>query len=558
ETIKKATRAESRARAAADLVLGTELLPGPVPLPDFVSLMAGRARWRRRSFVLGAVGSLAVVALAALGMLREAAPVSYVVDGTVAIADGIIDASGSPTGAPASVAVHFSEGTEVILAPGARLRVVGRTARGAALALDRGGARFAVTHRSGARWSVATGPFIVEVIGTRFSLDWSPRDERLVVDLTAGSVQVRGASVGGPVAMRPGERLIATAGDRRVTLSPLVEAQQAPDVEVEPLPSDAPADNAFDPGPSAAAGVSASATPPAAATPSAPSRVAHRSTSRRMDLALATPSRDMPSRSSESASSTWSPSGGAPTTTGAATGVTGSAATRGPDSIAPPTIQPPATAPALDARPPQFVPQVPPHMFAVGGGGAGCEREHAQYRFERMESGISVPDYYTLAFSNPRPDRSHSWCGQASLRVDASFNDAGRRNFFGRFAKETGQVVIKLHRSTDLTGKTVSVHFFVDGPADARFTAELVAVNRGRWVSGPASGQLVAGRWWTISHRFEAENESGVPGSSNPGPFPVGGTSPVTACDRLGLAIHSTGARHVWTGAVYVDDVAWK
>ncbi|MEO5768503.1 MAG: hypothetical protein ABIS92_09145, partial [Polyangia bacterium] len=125
-------------------------------------------------------------------------------------------------------------------------------------------------------------------------------------------------------------------------------------------------------------------------------------------------------------------------------------------------------------------------------------------------------------------------------------------------AKETGQVVIKLHRSTDFTGRTVTVHFFVEGPTDARFTAELVVVNRGRWVSGPPSGQLVAGRWWTISHKFDAENEAGVPGSSNPGPFPVGGTSPVTDVDRLGLAIHSTGGRRVWTGAVYVDDVGWR
>ena len=219
---------------------------------------------------------------------------------------------------------------------------------------------------------------------------------------------------------------------------------------------------------------------------------------------------------------------------------------------------PPATAPVIDAREPQFVPEVMPHTLTLGGGGVACTRESAQYRFERAESGMSVPDLYTLAFSGPRPDRTHSWCGQSSLRVDANFNDAGRRNFFGRFAKETGQVVIKLHRSTDFTGRTVTVHFFVEGPADARFTAELVVVNRGRWVSGPPSGQLVAGRWWTISHKFDAENEAGVPGSSNPGPFPVGGTSPVTDVDRLGLAIHSTGGRRVWTGAVYVDDVGWR
>jgi hypothetical protein len=255
-----------------------------------------------------------------------------------------------------------------------------------------------------------------------------------------------------------------------------------------------------------------------------------------VDLALATPFRDSVVRAS--------------TPVPAAVSVPAPTPITAPESPLP-------VAPAGETQPPPL-PQQPTPSLTLGGGGAGCTRDSAQYRFERAESGISLPDFYTLAFSSPRPDRTHSWCGQASLRVDAGFNDAGRRNFFGRFAKETGQVVIKLHRSTDFTGKTVTVHFFVDGPADARFTAELVVVNRGRWVSGPPSGQLVPGRWWTISHQFEAENEAGVPGSSNPGPFPVGGTSPVSSCDRLGVAIHSTGGRRVWTGAVYVDDVGWR
>jgi FecR protein len=526
--IEGATGTESRARAAAELVLGHELLQGPVPLPDFVSLMAGRSRWRRRGLVLATVGSMGVVAFATVLMLREPAPISYVVDGAVAIADGVIDAagiqeSGKETGKETgnrSASVHFSEGSEVGLAPGARLRIVARNAHGASLALDRGSARFAVSHLSGAHWSVATGPFTVEVIGTRFSLDWSPRDERLVVDLTSGSVQVRGASVGGPVAMHAGERLIATASDRRVTLLPLAEVQVLPGSDrLVDRPASGPAEHLVDHRPLGVV-TTVSASP-------ATSRLTRRGNRRPQQLALATPSLSQPLSSMP--------------------------------VVAPSPLpeSPPIAEPRSDAQPPAFAPEVPPSMV-LAAGGAVCAREGAQYRFERAESGISIPDYYTLAFSTPRPDRTHSWCGQGSLRVDASFNDSGRRNFFGRFPKETGEVVIKLHRTTDFTGKTVTVHFFVDGPADARFTAELVVVNRGRWVNGPPSGQMAAGRWWTISHRFETENESGVPGSSNPGPFPVGGTSPVSDCDRLGLAIHSTGGRRVWTGAVYVDDVGWR
>lgn len=540
--MENAERAETRARAAAELVLGSELLPGPVPLPDFSALMRERTRWRRVGLALGSVGALGAAALVAALVLRDGAPVSYVVDGTVAIAEGVIDAEGAPGSAPA--ALRFSEGTEIGLSPGARLRVVERTAAGASLALDRGKARFAVTHRVGARWSVATGPFTVEVVGTTFALDWSPRDERLVVELTSGSVQVRGASVGGPVAMHAGERLIATAGDRRVTLSPLAEPQ-APAVErvrsaaasvVEPL--------------AAAVSPSAPAIQPASApqTYVRPSRRAVR----RARLALTAPTRT-------AVPVTSAPSATMPVAPAARVASPAPEERRAPapaPAPAPALAPPPALAPTPVAPPAQPAAELAPPSTLFAGGSA-C-RDGAQYRFERHESGISLPDFYTLAFSNPRTDRTRSWCGQGSLRVDATFNEAGKRNFFGRFPKETGEVVLNLHRRTNFTGRTVTVHVYVDGPADARFTAELVVVNQGRWVSGPPSRLLTPGHWWTISHRFEAENVAGGPGSSNPGPFPVGGTSPVSDVDRLGVAIHSTGGRRVWTGAVYLDDVSWK
>jgi hypothetical protein len=169
-----------------------------------------------------------------------------------------------------------------------------------------------------------------------------------------------------------------------------------------------------------------------------------------------------------------------------------------------------------------------------------------------------VPAYYTLALANPRPDHTHSWCGETSIRADARFNDFGRRNYFGRFPNETGQIIIKLDRPTNFTGKKLTVHFFVDGPSDARFTAELFVVHRGRWVASQPVEQLGSGRWWTISQRFDVENLSGVQGSSNPTPFPSGGMTAVSDCNRVALAIHSTGNRRVWGGAIYVDDIGWR
>ena len=543
-----ASTATRRLRAAAELVLGTELLPGPAPLPDFVALVTRRARWQRRSLVLGSGAALAVVGLVSVLMLREHVPISYVVDGAVAISDGVIDATGPLGGmstegdadgksddksdgdgksAEMSARIRFSEGTEVGLTPGARLRVVGRTERGAALALDRGRARFAVTHRTGARWSVTTGPYTVEVVGTKFSVDWSPRDQRLVVDLASGVVQVRGASVGGPVAMHPGERLIATAADRRVTLSPLgdtagglglIDGGRVTKSVAAAIPV-----------------VASDASAPVVVAPSSRSakvrRVPAHRASRKTEMALNSPSRTYARTP-------------AFTSTEVETPVTAPAPA-------------PAPAPLPGLEPSAVVPRPTP-ATGLGGGGSACASDTAQYRFERPESGISVPAYYTLAFSNPRPDHTRSWCGQTSIRADAKFNDSGRRNFFGRFPNETGQVIVKLDRPTNFTGKTLRVHFFVDGPSDARFTAELFVVHRGRWIASQPLEELGPGHWWTVSHRFDVQNMSGVSGSSNPTPFPVGAMSEVTDCNRVAIAIHSTGDRRVWTGAIYVDDVGWR
>jgi hypothetical protein len=144
------------------------------------------------------------------------------------------------------------------------------------------------------------------------------------------------------------------------------------------------------------------------------------------------------------------------------------------------------------------------------------------------------------------------------VRLEASFDESGRRNFFGRYARETGQLVIKLNQPVNLTGRTVTMHVFVEGPSDVRFSAELAAVHSGRWISSHPLEGLAPGRWWTISHRFDAVNVAGMPGSSNPRPYPVGGTAPASAVDRLALAIRSTGDRRAWRGAVFVDDISWK
>jgi ferric-dicitrate binding protein FerR (iron transport regulator) len=544
--------AEQRLRRGAELVLEHEPLTGPAPLPDFAHLMSARSRrgWWRLSF--GAVGLSSVAAVVVALWLRGLAPVSYIVDGEAAAV------AGTRVAAPRAgedARIRFSEGTEVMLVgPSAEVDVVQRTARGALLVLERGQARFSVVHRRGARWSVMAGPFAIEVTGTEFTVDWAPEAGRMALDLRVGSVRVRGASVGGAVELHAGEHLVATAADHRVTLSSGVERRRtgasaaeggggpsSPGTAAPGWAAEAPADGA---GGGAHASLSSARGEPSRIVvgPSDPEPSAREPSAREpravggRDLAL------------------WSPREGGrielpehrvPTLEGG----------RSAGTSRPPLVDGPRTDPA-----PAITPALPgiPQSLTLGGGGLFCVTIPAQYTFEQPAAGLSVPALFTTAFSSPRLDRSHSWCGESSVRVDAGFDDDGRQNYFGRFANETGQLLVKLEHPIDLTGRTVTMHVFVEGPWDARFSAELAVVDHGRWVSNAPSRGLTPGRWWTVTHHFGKENDSGVPGSSNPQPFPNGGRSTVSEVDRLALAIRSTGERRTWRGAVFVDDIAWK
>ena len=102
----------------------------------------------------------------------------------------------------------------------------------------------------------------------------------------------------------------------------------------------------------------------------------------------------------------------------------------------------------------------------------------------------------------------------------------------------------RIHRELmDFTDKTVSLHVFFDGPTDARVAAQLYVIHHGKWVNGPLVDHLVPRRWWTINHTFQAEN----PLTVGP-PYPPGGTSLVTDCDRIALVVYSTGGPRTWSG----------
>ena len=112
------------------------------------------------------------------------------------------------------LAVDFSDGTSVILAPAARARVVDVKPRGAELVLESGRASVHVVPRSGdgSHYVVRTGPFAVEVKGTRFDVAWDAASEEFSLQLYEGRVNVVGCGFGAGREVPAGYRVRSTCG----------------------------------------------------------------------------------------------------------------------------------------------------------------------------------------------------------------------------------------------------------------------------------------------------------------------------------------------------------
>jgi TolA-binding protein len=96
----------------------------------------------------------------------------------------------------ASLPLEFSDGSEVVLSPRARARVLERDSNGARVYLERGRAHVSVVHRPSTRWGIEAGPFDVAVTGTRFDMEWEPGDETLSVKMDEGKVEISGCGLG--------------------------------------------------------------------------------------------------------------------------------------------------------------------------------------------------------------------------------------------------------------------------------------------------------------------------------------------------------------------------
>jgi transmembrane sensor len=124
-----------------------------------------------------------------------------------------------------SLPLAFSDGTRVTIKPGSRARVVQLTAAGAHLIVERGAVAASVRYRADAKWLLDVGPFHIQVVGTRFDVDWEPAREVLRLKLDDGVVRVSGSFLKEPLTVAAGQLLTA---DCRAERSELVSRTTPP------------------------------------------------------------------------------------------------------------------------------------------------------------------------------------------------------------------------------------------------------------------------------------------------------------------------------------------
>jgi ferric-dicitrate binding protein FerR (iron transport regulator) len=206
-------------------------------------LAALRERRRRTSkhrprWLLAAAALIVVAGAAGLAWKRHSGTrIAYEVSGGLVSDSGYVRSTGS-----SGARLVFTDGTRIDLQDGARARIASADAHGARVAIENGHAALNVARAPSGRWFVDAGPFVIQVTGTQFDVDWSSYDDTLSVDLHEGSLMVSGPPAPAGVLLRAGQRLTAHEGRLSIeALEMAVRAVEAPAPLPELPPSPEPA-----------------------------------------------------------------------------------------------------------------------------------------------------------------------------------------------------------------------------------------------------------------------------------------------------------------------------
>jgi TolA-binding protein len=216
---------EAEQPTAELVVLARRALHGDSVLSDaagFARLeqrMRPRPTWHR-GWVVGALALASSAGLASALWLRHDDAITFQVAGGTVAKDGRI------VGAEAT-RIHFSDGSEATLARGAEARVEKLTEHGAAVVLKRGSMRVHIAKRPQAAWTVAAGPYDVQVTGTAFDVSWSTQEQAFDLRMQSGAVVVTGPLALSGIGLKAGQHLFGGVAEGRLT----VEGNDTPSIE---------------------------------------------------------------------------------------------------------------------------------------------------------------------------------------------------------------------------------------------------------------------------------------------------------------------------------------
>lgn len=167
----------------------------------------------------GAVVAAAALTFLILGLERSAEPdhLQFRVGGKAVEGDALDNWWSAPADQP--LPIEFSDGTTVALEPKSRARVLEVGQAGAHIVLESGASSIHVVPRESARWQVSAGPFLVQVVGTRFDLEWVADDDVFVLRLHEGKVNLSGCLFGEGRSVVAGETVRASCKTRQYEIA---------------------------------------------------------------------------------------------------------------------------------------------------------------------------------------------------------------------------------------------------------------------------------------------------------------------------------------------------
>lgn len=202
--------------------------------PSRLAAAAPRPR-RLRPFAVG--GALALAATIVLGIgvaalrAKNHEPTAQAPAAPMTFTVGEVQKAGETGGfiaAKSETPVKFSDGSELRLAPSARVRVTQVADQGARVLVENGSMHVSVVHRDQTRWAIEAGPYEVKVTGTKFTVAWDAPKNALVVRMEEGSVVVAGCGLEAGTRLENREELVVSCGEREKAASPAAPEPPAP------------------------------------------------------------------------------------------------------------------------------------------------------------------------------------------------------------------------------------------------------------------------------------------------------------------------------------------